>query len=301
MQNLRPHPERLQRELPEAQLHVDFSMELLQEQLNRRDHGLHEHPDTATSWELASVKKFLERDEVLLVQSHLCRFGLKLRERLSKKSTLFATSSDHVAARLQKLCQCTTEHQQLMSGLPHEAEVYPPALVAAILDGLMAEWADAQRGRPQHLPGRADLEQWAENLSKREPFAWHRFYDSAILALLRPSTLPVRGPGHRRLRWTWVRNVWGNKWMMLEQAATGKPPEFEVNYEHVIVLYHHQELLNSTYVNTNGVTTSEKNMVLRAHIRDTHMSKSLYGCSRLLAPDLTSSSMSSRSSHAKGA
>ena len=95
--------------------------------------------------------------------------------------------------------------------------------------------------------------------------------------------------------------MWGNKWMMLEQAATGKPPEFEVNYEHVIVLYHHQELLNSTYVNTNGVTTSEKNMVLRAHIRDTHMSKSLYGCSRLLAPDLTSSSMSSRSSHAKGA
>ena len=123
-------------------------MELLEEQLDRGGHGLHEHPDTATSWNLESVQKFLERDEVLLVKAHLCRFGLRLRERLSRKSTLFATSPDHIATHLQRLCQCTSPHEPLVNGLPHEAEEYPPELVKAIVDALIEEWRDQQKGVP---------------------------------------------------------------------------------------------------------------------------------------------------------
>lgn len=49
MQNIRAYPERLADEVGEAVEHMNFSMEMLEEQLDRRGHGLHEHPDLATS------------------------------------------------------------------------------------------------------------------------------------------------------------------------------------------------------------------------------------------------------------
>ena len=78
LQNLRPYPERLQEELPEAIDRMTFSMEMQEEQLARGDHGLHEHPDTATSWMLPVVKKLLAHERIRLVKSHLCRFGLQV-------------------------------------------------------------------------------------------------------------------------------------------------------------------------------------------------------------------------------
>ena len=70
LQNLRPNPEQLALELEAAIVHVDFSMDCQQDQLDRGDYGLHEHPETATSWALPKVLQFLERDEVILVKSH---------------------------------------------------------------------------------------------------------------------------------------------------------------------------------------------------------------------------------------
>ena len=77
---------------------------------------------------------------------------------------------------------------------------------------------------------------------------------------------------------TWTQNstldvgaqCLGQQWMLLEQAASGKTPTFEVKYKHVVVLYHHQELLRRTFVSANGVTTSEKSTVLRAHVNLGH-------------------------------
>jgi hypothetical protein len=37
-------------------------------------------------------------------------------------------------------------HQQLINGLPHQAQTYPPALVKAIVDGLIQDWVDQQQG-----------------------------------------------------------------------------------------------------------------------------------------------------------
>lgn len=102
-------------------------MDMLEDQLQRGDHGLHEHPRLATSWETPKVQKYLANDEVILVKSHLCRFGLLIKGRLSRKATLVATTSDHIATNLQKLCECTETHQPLINGLPQQAQVYPPA------------------------------------------------------------------------------------------------------------------------------------------------------------------------------
>eukprot|EP00435_Cladocopium_sp_Y103_P060316 s936_g22.t1 len=269
LQNLRPNPEMLELELEEAVEHVDFSMDMLEEQLDRGDHGLHEHPDTATSWGLPKVQKYLEHDEVILVKSDQCRFGLRVRGRLSRKSTLFATTCDAIAVNLQKLCQCEEPHQPLINGLPQQSQVYPPDLVRAIVDGLIQDWVDQQHGRPQHMPDLGDLEQWTDELPRQQDQMWRSFHDSAILVVRKPHQVPTCGPGHRSLRWTWVRNPIDGKWLQFEQARTGKPKKFEVNYGFMIVLFHHPEI-NMVFAETSSITTAEKNMVLRAHVNLGH-------------------------------
>ena len=272
LQNIRPHPERLQEELPEAKMHVDFSMELQEDQLARGDDSLHEHPHTATSWLLPSVERFLSHDQIVLVKAHLCRFGLQVGQGgLNKKATLFATSNDCIAVNLQKLCNCSEPHEPLLSGLPHKAQEYPPELVKAIIDGLMQSWLKDQHGTPRHLPDRGDLEQWVDELLPREFQQWRTFHDSAILVLRRPlhHQVPTRGPGHRTLRWTWAKGVVDGKWLQLERAGAGKMPVFEVQYPFVIVLYHHAELTWS-FAESASLTPMEKKMVLRAHVNLGH-------------------------------
>ena len=272
-QHVRADQEALKQELVEAEVHVDFSMELLEDQRDRGDHGLHEHPDTASSWDLKSVRNYLEHDEVILIKSHLCRFGLKVAERLSRKSTLFATTCDAIATELQRLCQRTEPHQQLVGGLPHRAQEYPPKLVKAIVDGLIQDWVDSQQGHPPRLPERSDLEQWTEELGVRDHFQWREFHDSAVFVVRAPKQLPVRGPGHRLVRWTWARNPWDGKWMQLERARVGKPVSLEVKYEVVIVLFYFPEMQQIFAAEGgNQITTAEKTTVLRAHVNLGHPS-----------------------------
>lgn len=145
------------------------------------------------------------------MKSHLCRFGLRVRGKLNRKATLFATTCDAIAVNLQKLRNCVEAHEPLLSGLPQEAQVYPPQLVDAIINGLIKDWADQQRGLPQHLPTRGDFEQWCATMKRTEQFHWDSFHESAAYITKRPTSIPSRGPAHRILRWTWAKSVWDGK------------------------------------------------------------------------------------------
>ena len=265
LQNLRQHPERLQEELPEAIAHVDFSMELQLEQLDRGDHGLHEHPDTATSWTLPSVEKFIAQDNVKLVKSHLCRFGLQVGSQgLNKKSTLFATSSDATATKLQKQCVCAPgSHEQLLSGKPHLAEEYPPALVRAIVDGLRAN-------RQNHnYQARVRCSSGQENYEKHQ---WFRFMDHAVLVCRgTPEQVPRAGPRQRNWRWTWALNPWDNKSLQIERGVSGKWRRFEAKYKYLVVMYSYP-IMQESYVeeSVGGITNAEKAAVMRCHINLGH-------------------------------
>ena len=92
---------------------------------------------------------------------------------------------------------------------------------------------------------------------------------SAILVVRKHHQLPVAGPGHRTLLWTWVKNPWDGKWLQSEAARSGKPNKFEVQYEYMIILFHLPEI-NMTFANANHVTPAEKNMVFRAHVNLGH-------------------------------
>ena len=162
-------------------------------------------------------------------------------------------------------------HQQLINGLPHQAQTYPPALVKAIVDGLIQDWVDQQQGRPTRLPDHGDLCQWIDELFPEQQYHWRHFHGSAILTVRRPQHVPVCGPGHRTVRWTWVLNPIDGKWLQLEQARTGKPKKLEIKYEYMIVLYHYPEIF-MTLAEGSSVSMSEKNMVLRAHVNLGHPS-----------------------------
>ena len=272
LQNIRPHPERLMEELPEAKRHLNFSMDMQEEQLSRGGDGLHEHPDTATSWLLPKVQNYLQHEQVVLVKSHLCRFGLKVGEGgLNRKATLFATTNDEIAINLQRLCNCQQPHESLIGGLPHRAQEYPPALVRAIIDGLVQSWVNTQKGRPKRLPDTGDLNQWVDELRPREWQQWRSFNDDAILVLRKPlqHQVPLQGPDHRCLRWTWVKGVLDGKWIQFEQGSSGKISPFEVSYPFVVILYTHPELTWS-FAESSGLTAAEKQMILRAHVNLGH-------------------------------
>ena len=273
LQNLRWYPELLQQELGPAIDHMDYSMDLQEDQLQRGGYGLHEHPDTSTSWSLPRVQQFLQHDEVILVKAHLCRFGLRVRQKLNRKSTLFATTCDSIAVNLQKQCKCLEGHEPLIGGLPQAAQEYPPKLVDAIIDGLILDWAQRQRGLPDHLPTRGDFEQWCDSMHHREMFHWHKFHDSAVLILRKPDSVPRSGPARRILRWTWAKGVLDGRWIQLERGQQGATPRFEVKYPFVVVLYYFpaiNQVLATEEGKNASISTQEKSMVLRAHVNLGH-------------------------------
>ena len=226
------------------------------------DHGLHEHPDTATSWMLPVVEKLLAHERIRLVKSHLCRFGLQVGRdsRMSKKSTLFATSWDAIVVRLQKLCQCGAQ----------SAQECPPELVKCIVDGMLEDWLKSQVDEPE-LPDQAQLNQWIDELQRNEVARWTKFADHAVLILKRPKVLSRSGPRRRTWRWTLGVEPLENRWLQIERGTGGQPVRLEVDYAYVAVVYTYP-VMTQTYAEGEGrgVATAEKSAVLRSHINLGH-------------------------------
>ena len=112
---------------------------------------LHERPKDASSWKTEEMKEFVNRPGHYLVQSPMCRFGMKAKdddgvEGYVRKETLWLTNSKEIAAELEGVCENKLKgkeihrHVRLIGGQrAHAAQVYPVALVEAILRGLKKE------------------------------------------------------------------------------------------------------------------------------------------------------------------
>ena len=91
--------------------HMEFVCQLYEEQHRRGRYFLHEHPMTASSWELACIRRLAAKIGVYIVRSDLCQFGLTSKdaqgEAPAKKPTYFMTDSATIAKlvtrRLAKL------------------------------------------------------------------------------------------------------------------------------------------------------------------------------------------------------
>ena len=114
-------------------------MYALQHELNL--YFLHEHPEGATSWGDACVKRLLARPGVTRVVSAMCVDGMAQEEQgatsLVKKPTAFMTNAPEIARRLGQRCPGGHRHITLVGGRAKRAEVYPEQLCREILLGLV--------------------------------------------------------------------------------------------------------------------------------------------------------------------
>ena len=79
----------------EAKAHIDFMMEVYKEQDENGRWFLHEHPASATSWQLAGVKNIIDRPGVLVSTVDQCMYGLETYCKNGKKGKSQETHEVH--------------------------------------------------------------------------------------------------------------------------------------------------------------------------------------------------------------
>ena len=71
--------EEARRRWAEATTLLGFALEVYQMQLDAGRHFLHEHPASASSWQVAGVQRLRQDSRVAEVVGHQCRYGLCTR------------------------------------------------------------------------------------------------------------------------------------------------------------------------------------------------------------------------------
>ena len=133
----------------EAVMHLQFCALLYNYQLRHGYHFLHEHPWSAKSWMIPEIQELLNKPNVELVETHMCRFGMESHwddkngmKGPVKKPTGFMTSAPRLAEKLAKKCRGEHEHVHLMGGRATHAQVYPDPLCHAIAEGVLEQKRD---------------------------------------------------------------------------------------------------------------------------------------------------------------
>jgi hypothetical protein len=133
----------VRRRKAEAETLLGFAIEVYEHQMRHGRHFLHEHPASATSWDLPAMMKLRKKKGVGEVVGHLCQYGLTTKAGESRapalKPTRFLSSAEEVLKLLGKRCPRDHKHQRLAQGRAHDAAIYPPELCKAMLRGIEAQ------------------------------------------------------------------------------------------------------------------------------------------------------------------
>ena len=120
---------------------VEWSATLMRIQMDQGMYFLHEHPESATSWNTAPVKKVLKLPNVQKITGDMCAFGIVQEDEsgtaLIKKPTGLMSNSRCIINRLNKKCTGGHRHILLVNGRARIAQVYPDGLCKEIISGLM--------------------------------------------------------------------------------------------------------------------------------------------------------------------
>ena len=127
--------------LEEGVEHLQFAMKVFEWQVRRGKWALFGHPAPSRAWQERAVKRCMSLHGVEKINADQCQFGLKVRpeEELNKKPTGFMSNSPKVLKRLSKKCTGDHPHQPLLHGRAARAEVYPPGLCKAVVQGIREE------------------------------------------------------------------------------------------------------------------------------------------------------------------
>ena len=141
LSNFKRDPAVLQWEEQEATCHMDFAIELAENQVKTGRGFILEQPAKAASWKLAKMDKLLAMPYVYQIHLDMCRFELRAKRgpfagQLVKKPTILATNIEELAAHVEKQCLKNHKHGVLLGGAAQEAAVYMPKFVDAIVKGI---------------------------------------------------------------------------------------------------------------------------------------------------------------------
>ena len=159
---------------------LQFSADVCWDQISRGKFFLHEHPATASSWDLPMVRELAEHPGVVAVTGDMCRWGMRLVEErenqgidqpvLVKKPTKWMTNCSLLATLLGVRCTGGHEHSRLEgSKRTLQASKYPTPLVQGILN-VIRKWktrlVDANHSRdPVHFMIPESLRQTEDEIS----------------------------------------------------------------------------------------------------------------------------------------
>ena len=76
-----------------ARIHLDFVAKLYSIQVTNNRYFVHEHPTSATSWYVDSIKQIGEAPTVLKAHAHLCAYGLTAKDKQGEAPALNQTRS----------------------------------------------------------------------------------------------------------------------------------------------------------------------------------------------------------------
>ena len=132
---------------------LDFAVEIYELQLRAGRHFLHEHPQSAASWQEPRVRALLRDPRVGTAVAHLCQYGMATKDACggrapARKATTFMSSSAALLRRLSKKCDGSHDHQRLEGGRARVVAIYPPGLCRAILRGI----EDQRRTEGEAMP-----------------------------------------------------------------------------------------------------------------------------------------------------
>ena len=112
--------------------HLEFCCKIYLEQVRNGRYFVHEHPLTATSWQVECMDKLRKMPMVYTAEGHMCAYGMTSTDQRGpgfvKKPTRFLTNSIEAAKALSKRCPRGHRHVHLMEGRARAAAVYPPEL-----------------------------------------------------------------------------------------------------------------------------------------------------------------------------
>ena len=114
--------------MKEAVAHLEFCCALYHHQVSQGRYFLHEHPLTATPWQLQCVREVLVLEGVQAVTAHQCMLGLRAMTsegpKHAMKPTRFLTNSSCLAKRLEARCDGSHQHTPCQGNLTKEIEKY---------------------------------------------------------------------------------------------------------------------------------------------------------------------------------
>ena len=94
---------------------MQFVVQLYKCQIRNKRFFLHEHPATATSWQLDAIKQLARTEGVSISRADLCMYGMRTwdesgKEAYAKKPTKFMTNSPGIARQLSQRCEGAHTH-----------------------------------------------------------------------------------------------------------------------------------------------------------------------------------------------